>query len=228
VSGDVRAAAKNNAQWCDAVCRSHGLPTRFQGEMWVAPEGSPPFYPDAITLGPGVSGSDVVACLPVQAESVKDSFGRLDLLPDGFRVLFDAYWIAKDAGRSAAPALAWTAVESPPGLADWTTAAGLAGIIRPPVLADPAVRIFAARYNARGAIVAGAIANATGRVVGVSNVFCAPLDAATVWHDIPAVLAAAFPARRIVGYERGDPLAHALDSGFSRLHPLRVWHREPA
>ncbi len=72
------------------------------------------------------------------------------------------------------------------------------------------------------------IANATGRVVGVSNVFSEGPGEDVIWRDLQAVVAQAFPGRELVGYEHGDPLAHALASGFSPIRPLRIWWREIA
>ena len=163
-----------------------------------------------------------------RAGAIKDSFARLDLAPEGFGVVFDAYWIVHRSPRPAAPGLLWTAVDTPRELGDWTVQAGLDGIIRADLLTEPTIRIFAGRHSDRGPIVAGAIANATGPVVGVSNVFSEQPDARTVWQDVQGITAAAFPGRPIVGYEHGDDLAHALETGFSRLQSLRIWYRERA
>jgi hypothetical protein len=228
VRGDVLAAADNNARWCDAVCRSHGLATRSVDDLWIAPDGSPRFYPDVVTLRPSASVADVVTHMPPGAESIKDSFACLDLAPEGFGVLFDAHWIVHRSPRSAAPALVWTPVDRAGEFDDWTRAAGLEGIIRADLLAEPVIRIFAGRHSDRGPIVAGAIANATGRVVGVSNVFSEQADAKAVWRDLQGIVAMGFPGRPIVGYEHGDDLAHAIESGFSPLQPLRIWYRELA
>jgi hypothetical protein len=65
-------------------------------------------------------------------------------------------------------------------------------------------------------------------VVGVANVIGDQSDATAVWRDVVAITARTFPARPIVGYERGDDLAHANDSGFRPLGALRVWYRELA
>jgi hypothetical protein len=46
----LRAAAHNNAEWCDGVCRAHGLPSQFHTDAWVNPHRTPPLYPDAVTL----------------------------------------------------------------------------------------------------------------------------------------------------------------------------------
>ena len=224
--GEVLAAADNNARWCDTVCRSHGLTTSFVDDLWIAPEGSPQFYPDVLTLRPGASVADVLTRLPPNAESIKDSFACLDLAPEGFDVLFEAHWILHPASRSASPALVWTPVNSAGELDDWTRAAGLEGIIRAELVGEPTIRIFAGRHSDHGPIVAGAIANETGRVVGVSNVFSGQPDAKAVWRDLPRIAAMAFPRRAIVGYEHGGGLAHAVQNGFSPLQPLRIWYRE--
>ncbi len=31
----IRAAALNNAEWCAAVCRSHGIGSRFTEDAWI-------------------------------------------------------------------------------------------------------------------------------------------------------------------------------------------------
>ena len=49
----TRAAALNNARWCDAVCRAHGKPGRFLPPIWVNAETVPRFYPNAVTLEAG-------------------------------------------------------------------------------------------------------------------------------------------------------------------------------
>jgi hypothetical protein len=224
----VVAAAENNARWCDAVCRSHGLATRFVDGLWVALEGSPRFYPDAVTLRPDISAADVMTHLPFAAESVKDSFACLDLDAEGFGVVFDARWIVHRSPCSAATALVWTAVDGAGELDDWTAAAALDGIICADLLAEPSIRILAGRRDNDAPIDAGAIANLTGEVVGLSNVFSRDEDAHAVWRDLQAVLATEFARHAIVGYEGGADLASAIASGFAPLDPLRVWHRQLA
>jgi hypothetical protein len=93
VKADVLAAADNNARWCDAVCRSHGLASRFVHDLWIAPLESPRFYPDLVTLRAIAAVADVFTHLPAAADHIKDSFACLDLAPEGFDVLFDAHWI---------------------------------------------------------------------------------------------------------------------------------------
>jgi hypothetical protein len=196
---------------------------RVVDDLWIAPHGSPQFYPDVVTLRPSASVADAVTHLPSGAEFIKDSFACLDLAPEGFGVLSAAQWIAHRSPRCAAPALVWTPVDSASELDDWVTAGGLEGIIRADLVAEATIRIVAARHGDRGPIVAGTIPNATGRVVGVSNVFGEQPDAMAVWRDLQGIAAMAFPGRPIVGYEHGEDLAYAIQSGFSPLHPLRIW-----
>ena len=73
------AAVINNARWCDAVCRSHGYPGQFTGRLWISADHALPFYPNAITLSPGVTAAEATASQdPSKPFSIKDSFARLD------------------------------------------------------------------------------------------------------------------------------------------------------
>src|SRR5689334_3060604 len=95
----LRAAVRNNADWCAIVCRSHGIGGRFTGDAWVADGPTPPLYPDAVTLEPTAEPGglhDLVGARP--GATIKDSFASLDLAPFGWRVLFDASWIERRAG----------------------------------------------------------------------------------------------------------------------------------
>lgn len=49
-----RSAALNNAEWCDAVCRTHGLPGRILPAAWIQPRIGPPYYSNMVTLSPAV------------------------------------------------------------------------------------------------------------------------------------------------------------------------------
>ena len=90
-------------------------------------------------------------------------------------------------------------------------------------LRDPTVSILAA--HEREGLGAGAIANRTGSVVGVSNVFTTTIALNEVWADLPAAVGDVFPSTPLVGYERGDDLHAARDSGFAAIGPLRIWLR---
>ena len=89
-------AALNNAEWCDLFCGG-GL---FEGALWSSPTRTPPFYPDAVTLAPGVAADEILARVDAgEGCSVKDSFRDVEL--PGFEVLFDAVWLWLD--RADAP-----------------------------------------------------------------------------------------------------------------------------
>ncbi|PWR04945.1 hypothetical protein DKT68_29500 [Micromonospora acroterricola] len=218
---DVRgAAARNNAEWCDIVCDSHGLGGRTDADAWSVPRRSPPWYPDAVTLRPGVDADALLARIDAgPGASVKDSFADLDLSGFGFRVLFDAQWISRPpAGQPSGPPLA--PVTTPERLAAWAAAHGGGELFRPALLADPRVRVLA-RYDERGAVVGGAVVSGDG-VYGVSNVFAGTGDPAEIWHGVLATL----PPVPLVGYESGPDLAATLGAGFAPTGPLRVWLRD--
>jgi hypothetical protein len=65
----------------------------------------------------------------------------------------------------------------------------------------------------------GAIANRTGPVVGVSNLF-------GDWRAAADSIAGRYPGLPLVGYESGDDLAAARRAGFTSTGPLRVWLKE--
>ncbi|MGC4854653.1 hypothetical protein ACLQ24_14970 [Micromonospora sp. DT4] len=220
MSTDVReAAAHNNAQWCDAVCASHGLVGRIDAEAWSVPHRSPPWYPDAVTLRPGVAPEALLARIDAGAgASVKDSFADVDLSTYGFRVLFDAQWIHRPpTDPPAGPPL--TPVTTPEGLAAWADAHGGGELFRPALLADPRIRVLA-RFDQRGAVVGGAVVSGDDPA-GVSNLFSHTDDPDEIWHAIPVTL----PGVPLVGYESAPDLPAAHRAGFLPAGPLRVWIR---
>jgi hypothetical protein len=223
VDDRVLHAADNNARWCDLVCRSHGIPTAFQYGLWVALRRSPDLYPDAVTLIPGLATEDVLRSVQDGPGcSVKDSFDALDLAPMGFDELFRAQWIFREPAPSRPnTALAWTVVETDEAFREWTRAAGLSGIFRSSLLRNPSVRILA--VHGPNGLTAGAVANRTGPVVGVSNVFTTTIAADEAWAGIPHALAVVFPSLPLVGYEQEEDLQAALGGGFTEVGALRVW-----
>jgi hypothetical protein len=212
-------AIRNNANWCDLVCRSHGIPTRFRPELWTTAEPPPPLYPDAVTLQAHVAAEHVLGAIsPRPANSVKDSFATLDLGRHGFSQLFEARWITCDPTPAQSD---WTVVHTEAELTEWTEAAGLTGILRPELLREADVCVLAARDQ--DGISAGAVANLTGPVVGVSNMFATTIGEDEAWAAIPAAVNAVFPSAALVGYEHGTDWHAATAAGFRDLGPLRVW-----
>ncbi|MEU3604767.1 hypothetical protein AB0E83_04830 [Streptomyces sp. NPDC035033] len=222
----LTAAVRNNAAWCASMCRAHGLATTTGPRAWTSPRRTPPYYPDAVSLTADATAADVVTGIDLTAPgaSVKDSYARLDLAPEGFRPLFGATWIGRPAGTPAPPA-DWTRTDTPGALAAWARAwsggdADEAALFRPALLDDPAVTVLTVP-GPDGRILGGAVLSTGAGATGVSNLFAADgTDPAAVWA---AVLAAADPALPVVGYESGDDLTAALAAGFTELGPLRVW-----
>lgn len=228
-----RAAVLNNAEWCDIVCRSHGLSTRFDGDAWTSAARTPPCYPDAVTLVPNVSAGDLLARIDGSVGcSIKDSFASLDVSAEGFRVLFDAEWIVR-TGEMPVPEPAgpgWEPVRDKREFAQWkhlwSGDGGPTEVVRDELLAHDAVVVVAARDGER--IVAGAALNRSEHVVGISNFFAPDDTAAASWLGLLSFATARFPGFALVGYESGDQLAVALESGFEIAGPLRVWIRDEA
>src|SRR5215470_17181367 len=48
-----KVAALNNAEWCAAVWRSHGLPVEQAHGMWFCPYPTPQYYPNVVTVDAG-------------------------------------------------------------------------------------------------------------------------------------------------------------------------------
>jgi hypothetical protein len=215
----LKWAVRNNAKWCDLVCRSHRIRTRFRHNLWATAERPPRFYPDAVTLEENAAEQSILHAISSgPGASVKDSYATLELGPHGFEPLFEARWITRDAspGRSG-----WTVAETADELAEWTEAADQSNTLIPDLLRHDEVRFLAARDQ--NGISAGAVANLTGPVVGISNVFATTIGDDEAWAGIPAAVNAVFPSAVLVGYERGTGLRAATAAGFRDLGPLRVW-----
>lgn len=230
----VRAAARNNAEWCAAMSRSHGVAGEFGGEAWTAPARTPLYYPDAVTLVPSADPAAVTARIDTAAPgaSVKDSFADLDLTDAGFQVLFEARWIHRPAGAPAlASTLAWDVVDDAEALRSWAEAWGDTHLFRPELLDDTATFVLAGR-TPDGRVVAGAVASLSGddghQVIGISNVFASDAGPDSAWPGVLDAVHRLFPDLPVVGYEQGDDLAVALRHGFETIGPLRVWvHGRP-
>jgi hypothetical protein len=215
-------AARNNAEWCDLVCRGQGVTTLLDARMWVARHRSPPRYPDAVTLLPDVTVDEVLSRIDASDGcSVKDSFAALDLRPAGFHVLFEAEWIHHPPPPDPPFPETWRPVETPEELRDWAARHGGGDVFVPELLADPRVAILAG--HAGSAIVSGAIGSASASEVGVSNVFTSAAKLVELWRDAPRAIACRFPGLPLVGYESGADLEAALRNGFAAVGPLRVW-----
>jgi hypothetical protein len=222
----LAAAVADNAAWCEIVCAAQELAVRRDGAVWSVTSRSPDGYPDAITLSAGQDPSAVLRHIDTGPGcSVKDSYADVDLSPHGFELLFNATWIARTDGvheRFGLVAdLGWELIRDEAALAGWAAAHGLTEAFRPGLLSRDEVRILGRR--AGGGFDAGAVATATGPVVGLSNVFCRNGDPGRAYAEAVDAARSCYPARAVVGYESGEDLDHALAAGFRPIGPLRVW-----
>lgn len=220
----IALAARNNAEWCDAVTRSWGGSSRFEPELWINPGAAPPFYPNAVTL----TSMETVPVAITEAPrdfAVKDSFHTLDLAPLGFALLFESMWIWRDARpmKGDGPA-AWRVIRDAAALACWEAAwrggEPAPSPFRPALLEERDHAVIAGEIDGR--IVAGCIASRSAAVVGISNLF-GPAELTS--GGLAAVQSFA-PNLPVVGYEAGAALEAMKNLGFQALGPLRVWLRK--
>jgi hypothetical protein len=214
-------AVRENATWCDLVCRLSRLTPSADASMWWTTRRAPERFPDAVTLTPTASVYDALSRIDNSAgASVKDSFATLDLEPDGYSALFDATWIARPpAGVSGPPPLMKIADKFRFGA--WRHAAGVTedslpnGILR-------AAGVTVVGAHTPDGFTGGGILHHTriggAEVVGLSNAFGS-------FAAVADTALAMFPGSWIVGYERGDELPQAVAQGFLETGPLRVWMR---
>jgi hypothetical protein len=231
-------AARNNAEWCNAVCHAHNNPGEFHDDIWLNSKPVPRFYPNAGTLAEpsprqlALIDELIAARLP-PGWAVKDSFSMLDLESRGFRMLFDAEWIYLPVSRIKNIASARTSercelVRNELALAEWesawTRSAGDMSkdrIFLPSLLDNKDIAMVAGLRD--GHIVAGAIANCSDDVVGWSNFFAPAPEMRDRAAESLATIRGVFPGLPVVGYEHGDDLRNARALGFESLGRLRVW-----
>ncbi len=226
----AQAAARNNAAWCDAVCRAHSMPGAFDADAWTNAHRTPRSYPDAVTLAPSASGEHVLDRIDTASPgcSVKDSFACLDLTGMGFRVLLEADWVYRPQSDPIAAGrldTRWEPIRDGAGLlaweAAWSDGQEELGLFPTELLTDHMVTFLGGRLGGR--VIAGCVASSSSLVVGVSNLFILDGDLDTAWAGALAAVARHFPGRSVVGYEHGETLAAAVRQGFRPVGQLRVW-----
>jgi len=221
-------AAVNNAEWCGAVWKSHGLPVEQAHGMWFTKSPTPPFYPNAVTVDPVACTSTQAAFIVALAAgltdfSVKDSFARLPLESSGFRLLFTARWLWRDYTNHVevrGHTTRWRRLTTGCDLEEWELAwqgdeVLHSGVFRPELLGDPRAIVMAGT-DASGAIKAGGVAYEAAGALGITNIF----------GDAEGFLEALLPhtsTKQVVCYERGEVLRSAQQRHFETLGPLNVW-----
>lgn len=226
----------NSAEWCDRVCRAHGVPGTFTPEIWFQPRIGPPYYSNAITLTRSGLAEQYAAiaqlkeALP-QGFSVKDAFASLDLTKSGFHVLFDAEWVWFEPSPVARPgnrSSSWFQIETEHELIRWESAWAASGsptvsrVFLPTLLIDASLAFFGAQRDDQ--IFAGCIANRSrAGVVGFSNFFAPDSRRDRFRSEAVALVANFAKGNPLVGYDRGAELEGLQALGFRSVGPLRVW-----
>lgn len=240
VEARARGAARNNAAWCDAVCRAHGRSPRFEPRAWCHEGPGLPYYPNLVTLDPALTTADVapwverLCAAPEMREfGIKDSFARLDLALLGLRPLFDGQWIHRSppATLGVPGTLRWVAVDSEPMRARWEAAWSRGALapaceaprFPPSLLQSTGITLLAG--CADDEVVAGCALTIDDEVVGMSCNFHGDLDPHAALHETIAEIHRRHPHLALVGYESGADLTRARDCGFELVGPLRVWLR---
>jgi hypothetical protein len=228
----VRVAARNNAEWCDAFCRTYAIDGHFDAESWTSRQRTPPLYPDAVTLAPGVTPDRLLSRMDASDGcSLKDSFADLDLTAEGFRPLFYGEWLLWDdpADAPAAASGGWSVVQTRERLGEWESAWGRPperpGFFRPALLANATIAVIARSDGDR--IVAGAVANRSAEAIGLSNVFARDGDRGSAWSEAARAARARWGAMPVLGYDSGAGLEDAHRAGFESIGELAVWLKEP-
>ncbi len=229
-------AARNNAAWCDAVCRASGGTTELAHGLWRNASPSPPYFPNVITVDCSVESSAVEKALrSFSAGSpqvgVKDSFCKLDLSSIGFTKAFEASWIWRDpVSTDAVPTrLAWSKIDSVANLQAWErewwpedhSAAPSPEIFLPTLLDHESIAFFAA-YEGSVMVVGAAITETEG-AVGLTCTFYRGPHPEQQRRELLSVVASQYPGRAILGYQSGYELTDMRELGFREVGPLCVW-----
>ena len=218
-------AARNNALWCDVMCRANGGDTELNDALWVNNVRSPRLYPNVVSVAPDPRPVRAAVERLLKADlgadwGVKDSYATADVSSLGFDEMFEATWLHRpareeDPDDTVQPITHIEELEA--WEKAWTDEPGADAIFSPALLADKDVRLLALRDAAD--IVAGVATYRSDDVVGLTNIFGVHRHYATLLR----AAGAAWPGLDLVGYESGDALADAEAEGFAPIGRLRVW-----
>ena len=222
----IQLAALNNAQWCAAVWRAHGLRTEQSAGAWFTRGATPSLYPNVVTVAHTDPEQQVAIAVELASglgrTSVKDSYGILPLASRGYYELFSAEWLwAEPESLSAAESSPnCERVVDPACIAEWidawTRAGGAANNLLPDIALDNGVEVWGKR-TVNGQFYAGLTAYRSSEVVGITNLFGSPSGL------LSAVSAEGRDA--LCCYQHGRALRWAMDQGFRPIGPLKVWVR---
>lgn len=229
----VIKAAQNNADWCDIVCRTHGVPGKFLENIWINYQEVPTLlYPNAVIIKPLSEKTlrdsiEILKKIPLETYAIKDSFNELPAHTMGCKILFEAEWIWKDQEDLVHSNTTenWTIIKDEQELKNWEYAWNNnqlkdKRIFLPNILSAKDV-FFLAQYK-NDQIVAGGIVNITRDVVGLSNVFTHEVVKNNIYSELCIVIKEKISLLPIVDYERDEALKFALEAGFKIIGKLKV------
>ncbi len=229
----VIKAAQNNAEWCDIVCSTHGVPGEFLENIWINRQEVPTLlYPNAVTIKP-LSDKSLDAVIktleeiPLEKYAIKDSFNELPADKLDSKILFEAEWILHNQENliHSSTTGEWIIIQDEHLLKNWEYAWNNnqpidRRIFLPNILSEKNV-FFLAKYN-NDQIVTGGIINISRDVAGLSNVFTHELNNGNPWNEISYFTKEKISTLPLVGYERDQDLVQALEAGFKTIGRLKV------
>jgi hypothetical protein len=172
-------AARNNADLYESIFSAHGLTYQRLPFAFVGEDTPPPYFSNLTVLAPG-HAREIRTQIGYLARkfagrlSVKDSVCDLDILENGFRVLFGGSWIGRDAGGETMPD-DWQEVGDAAKLVRWETAWKEAGSpTDQPVFEIGTLARADLHFLGReggGTFLAACIAHESADCLGLSNVF---------------------------------------------------------
>jgi hypothetical protein len=226
----LQMAVFNNASWCNTLCTTHGLSGKFTDDFWANSNSVPKNYPNLITLKPDLNIDSEVENLKTHLNppwAIKDSFS--DVIPSGFKKLFDATWIAffpTEKTGNVEEILEWVEVKQEDELILWEQAyehgqIPVDHLFNTALLSEKNITILAGYQS--GEITAGAICCETEGTIGLSNVFVPKNEETKYWRGLAYYLSEKYPLLTITGYEKEESLKPAIEAGFKSIGNLRVW-----
>lgn len=229
-------AVKNNAYWCELVCKSQRFTGEFLKMIWINNGKLPAYYPNAITLEPiNINNNDkviyrLIDSVTEKGISVKDSFADLELSTRNFSILFNAKWISYTDLDFVTPTdfTGWKIIKNKDDYALWNKSwkrhNEQGEEFATTLLYDKDIH-FLGKFRSKE-IVAGAILSKSNSVFGLSNVFSSPNVSLSIYSDIICLTRKKITLLPLVGYAQKGDLESALKAGFKGIGSLRVWTKE--
>lgn len=224
----LQLAVDDNTEWCTAICESHQADIHLSKSIWINCQPSPRYYPNIITRAPQAQAATLKAINrlqklnPNRSFGIKDSFGDIDLTPQGFRCVLCGRWYGGYFSNNKQTTINdWQAVQSTDELALWEIAWGgniENRIFKDSLLSDTRIKFWFVKENKN--IHRGFISFHSEKCIGISNWFSnknsvfelsISEDSAPIFRDLPVV------------FWQADNEAINAGTAISPLGSMRVW-----